>query len=363
MKTHSILFLIFSHALLCQTHAADNDLYARIALFVAEGDDVPEHYQERLSELATRTENFFVDGMAEWDIAVARKEFFSRDNEGKIEVSLVRGTLTKTGRDALPELQGKTINATSRQRKINPRKPTTWWIFYQADGVNGFQGRGGPESGLAVNAYPAGISEIEANDDLAGKKFDGISLKGAVHEFGHALGLPHIGPNPAEKRGNSLMGPINKVYWRTENSTDPKVYLNQASAAVLKNHPIFQLEKKPADMPEKIEVNDLKVTEKDATVVITGKLNADLHAHTAVLLDSARSKFGDYWARSYVGSIEENGNFRITVTEPFKKGSIFLSFCFDNGVTTADGKKLFIHGSAIEVPYTTNDGKRSFNIP
>ena len=38
------------------------------------------------------------------------------------------------------------------------------------------------------------------------------------------------------------------------------------------------------------------------------------------------------------GAIDsDNGSFAVTISEPFDRGTIFLSFCFDNSVVTADG--------------------------
>ena len=39
-------------------------------------------------------------------------------------------------------------------------------------------------------------------------ELNNMAIKGTIHEFGHALGLPHIGPRPGRKLGNTLMGPI-----------------------------------------------------------------------------------------------------------------------------------------------------------
>ena len=82
-----------------------------------------------------------------------------------------------------------------------------------------------------------------------------------------------------------------------------------------------------------------------------------------MILDSERNRFGDYWARPYSGSIDaDTGEFEITVNRPFRKGTLYLSFCFENGANTADGQKTLQRGSAIEISYTGEKGSRQFDI-
>ena len=69
-----------------------------------------------------------------------------------------------------------------------------------------------------------------------------MAIKGTIHEFGHALGLPHIGPRPGVKLGNTLMGPTNRVFCSRTGPDDPRVYLSEASAAALWKHPVSRKE-------------------------------------------------------------------------------------------------------------------------
>jgi len=242
--------------------------------------------------------------------------------------------------------------------------PVIWWIFYNYPDVKGFQGGARGSGGVAINAYPKGDDLIGIETELAEGNLADMAIKGTIHEFGHALGLPHIGPRPALKLGNSLMGAINKAFWRKSGSNDVRVYINEASSVALWKHPIFQKEATPnPKISAKVAVGDLQVAEsKDGiSIVIKGKLSAKNPAHSVITLDSEQGRYGDYWARSYVAKIDpDTGEFQISVTEPFEKGTLFLSFAFDNGMTTSDGKQPFQQGSSIEIPYSTENGQREF---
>ena len=78
--------------------------------------------------------------------------------------------------------------------------------------------------------------------DLAAKPMWALNLKGCIREFGHALGHSHLGTKPSTQSGDTIMGPINRAFKakaKLENE-DPRVYLIEASAAMLEHHPIFQ---------------------------------------------------------------------------------------------------------------------------
>ena len=116
-------------------------------------------------------------------------------------------------------------------------------------------------------------------------------------------------------------------------------------------------------MPTGIEVENLEVTESPdhKQVIVRGTLKADATAHSVIVLDSERGQYGDYWCRSYVAPIDAaSGTFEITVSEPYSKGALFLSFGFDNGIATGDGKTIFQQNSSVSVEYESKDGTRKF---
>ena len=323
---------------------SDNGRFARIVLFTAADAEPPENYQARLASLALRSEAFFADGFDHWQRPIERQKIFARDAEGKIQVTLVTGELLQPkGRAALPELRKKAVEGATKQLGLKPNgAPVIWWIFYDYPEVKGFQGGARGSGGIAINAYPKGKDLIDVDTDLAEGVLNEMAIKGTIHEFGHALGLPHIGPRPALDLGNSLMGPINKAFWQKAQSDDTRVYLNEASAAALCKHPIFRKEALlNPKMPKDIEVENLEVSESPdrKQVIVRGTLKTGTGgdakvsaAHSLIVLDSERGQYGDYWCRSYVAPIDPaSGKFEVSVSEPYAKGTLFLSFGFDNG--------------------------------
>ncbi|MEM7014009.1 MAG: hypothetical protein AAF585_21325, partial [Verrucomicrobiota bacterium] len=260
--------------------AEDNDRFARLVLFIPEEAEPQPNYQERLGSLALRTEAFFAQWMKHWERPIERSQIFARNEDGAIDVTLVKSDLLNSnGRAALPEIRRKAVMGATKQLEISQNGiPVIWWVFYDYPGVQGFQGGARGAGGIAVNAYPKGEEPIDLEAELAEGALSEMAIKGTIHEFGHALGLPHIGPRPSIDLGNTLMGPINRVFWQRSGSDDVRVYLSEASAAAVWKHPIFRSEKTPEpSMPAKISVKDLKVKESEngKRIVISGTLSAD----------------------------------------------------------------------------------------
>lgn len=357
------LLTIFVHF----AEAESNAFSARVILFIPENAESPEGYEARLSSLALKTESFLAKWLNHWERNVDRTDIFARNDDGSIQVSLVKGALSNTnGREALPKIRKSAINGATKSLGLDENDEIVWWIFYDYEGVKGFRGSGGSNGGVAINRYPPGIGEISQELDLASPELASVNAKGTIHEFGHALGLPHIGPQSDLRFGNSLMGPINRAFAKKAQSTDTRVHLTEASAAILWKHPIFEAEDTPKPkMPQQIKITDLNVSESKNgdNFTVSGSLHSDQSVHTAALFDSNQGRFGDYWTRSYVGAVDKKGRFSVVVEDPFEKGSLFLSFFFDNGVNTSDGKKPLMQGSVIKIPYSGTGENRTFELP
>lgn len=346
---------------------AENDLKARIVLFISEDADPPEDWERRIRSLAIRTENFFGHWLKHWSKDIEKQTVFARTEDGDVEVTLVQGQLQSTGRSALPEIRKLAIEKSSQQLGLKRDQSAVWWILYDCPGVRGFQGGIRGTGGVAINAYPRGTELIKSDSQLATPEMAEMAIKGTIHELGHALGLPHIGPRPARKLGNTLMGPINRAYWSRTSSREPRVYLSEASAGMLWKHPIFRSESvSDPKMPQLLKVTRLTATEIEdgAKLMIKGTLLSDSRAHAAVVLDSETGRFGDYWERSYLGKVDAAmGEFKVEIVEPRARGTLFLGFCFDNGINTGDGTTPFQRGSSIQIRYSGNAGLRKFELP
>ena len=370
MKTilQAVILVLSGHLFVLApfAHAEPNDRFARVVLFIPDDVKAPENFESRLASLAERAERFLAKWTKHWKYPVERSKIFARDAKGAIEVTLVKGKLTSAnGRAALPEIRRKAIEGATRKLSLKPDEEVVWWVLYDYPGVKGFQGGARKFGGVAINAYPPGTDPIDEKVELASPALAKMAIKGTIHELGHALGLPHIGPRPEVKLGNSLMGPVNRSYWRKTGSDDARVYLSEAAAAALWKHPIFRKEAtaSPA-MPKEVRVTALKTTAgpEGKKITVSGTLKASVPAHTALALDSARSRYGDYWTRSYAGRVDrKTGKFEVVISEPFERGTIYLVFCLSDGINTSDGKLPLLRGSSLEISYETKDGKRQFD--
>ena len=74
----STLLSVLPMAILA-AEAKPNERVARLILFVPDGSELPENYQERFEELALRTEAFFNSELTRNGWKDRRKEIFARD--------------------------------------------------------------------------------------------------------------------------------------------------------------------------------------------------------------------------------------------------------------------------------------------
>ncbi|GAB5562706.1 MAG: hypothetical protein SynsKO_43530 [Synoicihabitans sp.] len=341
------------------------DRFAHIVLFVPDDAEIPKGYQERLTAIALRTEAFFADGISQWGWPVARQKVFARTGDGEIEVTLARGALPEdaTGRKGFPLVGPLAMAGATAALGDRADENTVWWTFYHTPKrvIKGFRGGGDRDGGRAINIYPTAPAEVAIDVELGAPEMWPLNLKGALHEFGHALGLPHIGAKPATELGNTLMGPINRAYASRlpKGTSEPRVYLCEGSAALLAKHPLFVSEgPTPPAGKQPARVNDLAIKDgPDGSIEITGKVSGPVAAHSVMILDSDR-RFGDYWSRSYVAKIDENGKFHAQLDEPFEsdQGFITLYVCLEDGRNKAVGPE-----GAMRFSYEGDAGGRKFS--
>lgn len=367
----STLLSVLPMAILA-AEAKPNERVARLILFVPDGSELPENYQERFEELALRTEAFFNSELTRNGWKDRRKEIFARDESGAIEVLVARGHLDPvTDRQtSLPAVTSHAMDLIKSKFGEGAESKGVYWTFYHCpdhEGMRGFRGGGGRDSGRAINRYPDVEGDIPIEAELGSKAMWSMNIKGCVHEFGHALGLPHIGPKLEETNGNTLMGPINRAFAkRTEGAPfDERVYLSEASAAMLAFHPLFsKTHIEYSDANYSINLSGLTIKETDDNHIhVHGSASCTEDIHSVIALDSPR-RFGDYWSRPYRAPVEKDGNFSLLVDYPFEepKGSLAIFFSLDSGHNTTKGGREVLQQGVMTVQYTGKPGERTFTV-
>jgi len=172
-------------------------------IYVPDGSELPDNYEKRFEELALRTEAFFQKELDRWGWEDRRKEIFARDDDGRITVLVARGQLEQNidRKKALPAVPVHSMALIKKRFGEDADTNGVFWTFYHCPDheIKGFRGMGGRDWGRAINRYPDVDGEISIDTDLGAEALWPMNLKGCVHEFGHALGLPHIGPKLTEE--------------------------------------------------------------------------------------------------------------------------------------------------------------------
>lgn len=264
----------------------------RMLIFTPSDLSVPAGARQRLSRVADATEKFFFKWMNHWGYPPGVTNLFRRGSDGMVELLEVRGDKPiASGKYSQPNFADDVIEQATRQYKI-PGKNHLWWIFvYLGDRparFNNFAGAGNPrDGGWAMVNYDTLPGEINPGQGLV-QGFNGeVFLKGTIHELGHAFGLPHQGPDPELALGNTLMGPITKLYVARKYPKPDEVYLCQASAAMLWKHPVFAGNDFEQITQFKVALQDYqaKFNSRNDTVALSGKLVSDKPAHSVVVID------------------------------------------------------------------------------
>jgi hypothetical protein len=345
--------------------------YVRLVLFLPSDVTAPNGVRERLTGAAATTDAFFLKWMNHWGYPPAVKSLFRREADGMVEVLTVRGDQpVASGKYAKPDYAKDVIAQATRQYHVTG-KGLVWWIFvYLGDRpsrFNDFGGFGSPrEGGWAMVNYDTLPGEYRPDLGPA-EGFNGrVFLKGAIHELGHAFGLPHIGPDIGLGLGNSLMGPTNAIYAAHDKPKPDQAYLTDSCAAMLWKHPIFS-----GNAVDRVDLPNLKMADYAAvfertgdSVMVSGKLVSNQAAHTAVLVDDRGDK-DEYWFPGYVGRISRDGTFRIRIAKPARtNGRYRILFCFDNGMVTGNGTDGVLSNQGyVRKPYRFVDGEFQFIAP
>lgn len=323
----------------------------RVVLYIPSDLDVPK-YQERLDDTVAYAEEFFCQGLQHWGYKESISPF--RWDDGHAEVLLVRGT--KTSRSCTdPSIRTEAIDIALRQYSIETDRQI-WWVFiYRGDPPSRFANyRGGFEpsiGGWSVCNFDTRVGRFQPRDLLGNEFLSELTLKGMIHELGHAFQLPHIGPRVKDRSGNTLMGPTHANYRRIIPRREPRVYLSEAAAAMLVNHPAFRGEPDSRGRLPQVQVSDQNY-EHDRTTssfVVSGRVKATVEPVFAIVADESKARPGEYWTKHYVGSVTPEGHYRVQVNElPQSGGTLKIWFVFENGATTGDGRRRGKAGAVVQ---------------
>ena len=128
------------------------------------------------------------------------------------------------------------------------------------------------------------------------------------------------------------MGPIVKAYAQRY-PNEKRVYLSEASAAMLWKHPLFSGTENEWTVQPTLEFDDFEVVhdEESERLVITGRIRSDYQAHSVVVGEHSGPR-GGYWNKCFVGRVKEDGRFEVIVDElSAKSGAFRIVSCFHNG--------------------------------
>lgn len=318
----------------CQVH---------VVLFVPADVQPPVGYQQRIDEIVAYAESFFLREFKRWGFEQAVMPF-RRAADGRVEVTMLRGK-QPTSEYKPVSVRAEVMDFNRQQNKLAGGRQVWWIMVYAGDPPTkfaGYLGGFGPEiGGWSVCNFDTTPGRIDPKQPLGIDFLEKLTLKGMLHELGHGFQLPHIGPLKSDNAGNTLMGPTHANFRRAAPASEDRVYLCQAEAALLSNHPAFRGEAdEPKPLP-KLDVHNLKyaVNRKDNTLAVTGRVSGPQGPAYALVADESDARPGEYWTKTYVAKVSSDGAFQVIVTEPPESnGTLKTWFAFPGGAQTGDGK-------------------------
>jgi hypothetical protein len=317
----------------CQVH---------VILFVPADVMPPAGYQQRVDQIVKYAESFFQREFKRW----GHENFvtpFRRSPDGHVEVTLMRGK-EKTAQYKPVSVRAEVMDANRQQKKLDGGLQVWWIMAYAGDPpakFPGYLGGFGREiGGWAVCNFNTTPGQIHPTTPLGADFLEKLTLKGMIHELGHGFQLPHIGPLKRDDAGNTLMGPTHYNFRRVVPAGDDRVYLSEAEAALLSNHPAFRGEAHDRGKLPTVDVQSLKyaANRKENTFVVSGRVRAAERAVYALVADESDARPGEYWTKTYVSKVAPDGAFEVIVAEPSESnGTLKTWFAFKNGEQTGDG--------------------------
>jgi hypothetical protein len=176
----------------------------RVVLFVPSDVTPPTDYQRRVDQMADYAESFFRRELKRWGHDKFVDPF--RRSAGHVEVTPIRGKLATAQYKPVP-IRVEVMDHLRRQGALQGGRHV-WWILVYAGPppakFAGYLGGFGPEiGGWAVCNFDVTPGMIDPKTPLGAAFLEKLTLKGMLHELGHGLRLPHIGPLKRDTAGNT----------------------------------------------------------------------------------------------------------------------------------------------------------------
>ena len=330
----------------------------------------PAGVTDRLTQVADAAERFLLDGMKRQGYPAVRPSLFARTATRQVEILRIRGAEPATNpKYKDPAIHAEVI-ALARQQAGITGDDNIWWIFEYLGPppVRFADWKGSGDSvhgGWAIVNYDDSPGTIRPDASLSTGFNADFALKGAIHELGHAFGLPHVGPNLNLGLGNSLMGANNSVYRERQHPKPDQVYLTESSAAMLWKHPLFSGTTTDRDRrPEGLKLVAWKPAYSRTAnrITINGQVAARPMPHSVIARDDLGRPRDEYWHVGHTTRVNPDGTFRLTIDRPTRAdGHYEILFAFPNGMTTGDGTN-FATGTrgATEKSYRFRTGSFQF---
>jgi hypothetical protein len=327
----------------------------RIVLFTPADVEPPEDVEERIAQVVEYTRRFYTEGMKQQGYEPATPLRVPLDENGRPVVLYVKGEHDQASGKYNQLGYGEEVRQAAAKKYGVPLANQVWWVFsYPGPPNRAYRGGGNALAGGYSSAnFKVIEGDIHPDDNLSEGVAQEFLLKATIHELGHALGLPHIGPLQKDKAGNSLMGPVTKAY-ASRYPGDSRVYLTKTSAAMLYKHPLFNPPAKERPTMPSVTIAELQI-EPDAqnrTLKVTGRLESDQTAHSVIIADEPRGMRGGYWRKSYTERLNDDGSFEVLIDEMTQPvGQLKIVFVFENGAIKGEANRLGLEGGIVK-PYS-----------
>lgn len=333
----------------------------RVVLFTPSDVEPPDGVRDRLNEHVEYSQMFYAKWMKRWGYECDHPVPVNLDQDEHPEILYVKGRHDEaSGAYRQLGFEREVVETACRKYEIDA-DGQVWWIFmYKGPKNRGFRGGGNAaRGGIATAIYdPSVEGHLGLKDQLGGAASTAIKSKAAIHELGHAFGLPHNGPHQSDELGNSLMGPIIRAY-QTRYPDEERVYLTEASAAMLWKHPLFSGTTKDHQVVPRLALTAIEFSQdaERGLITVKGKVESDYKAHSVIVANESRALRSDYWRKCFVGRIAEDGSFEVQVSESDKgDGQLKIVCCFNNGTVIGKERGFGLSSGFIKQYKATREG-------